>query len=243
MVMFFKKEKPVIEFISTVPGLDAIDDLKPRPAKNYIPEWWKRMPAFTENGTSTVKICPSFPNYFDLGFIIPMWSDMTLCYNPESGEWNYSIASTLTPKVEIHEKDQLLNHVDVNFLGEKATYVFKTVSPWQIITKPGWSVLQLPLYYHFNKKWTVMPGVIDTDIHHEINQQVLYFGDKEDVAINAGEPFVLYIPFERKKNDYNVREANRSDFRKMRISSLNASVGFRGAGRYRKAQRARDKSN
>lgn len=239
----FKKDKPIIEFISTVPGLDGVEDLRPKPAKNYIPEWWKRLPAFTENNIATVKICPSFPNYFDLGFIIPMWSDTAIRYNKETSEWGYHIANGSVPQWDHHMNDQFLNHIDADFTGKEVNYVFKAVCPWKIITRPGWSVLQLPLFYHFNKKWTIMPGVVDTDIHHEVNQQVLYFGDSDGEIINAGEPFVLYVPFERKKIKYDIREPNKKDLRKISISDANVFGGFRGSARYRKAQNRRDKKN
>ena len=37
----------------------------------------------------------------------------------------------------------------------------------------GWSVWQLPMYYDFNPLFEVLPGIIWSDRHHEINQQML----------------------------------------------------------------------
>lgn len=66
-------------------------------------------------------------------------------------------------------------------------------------------MLQLPLTYHFDNQFSIMPGVIDTDMYYELNQQVLYFGDSEDVVIPRGTPLVLYVPFKRESLDLEIR--------------------------------------
>lgn len=242
-----------IEFISTVPGLEDIEECRPRPAKHFMPKWFKDVPAtltpeqkavkgaISGPGVSTVKICPSFPDYFSLGYILPMWCDVKLFHNPENGEWNWQTSSD-TFAWDIHGNPQFLDWVSPEMYGSKASFVFKSGCPWRIKTPPGWSVLQLPLYYHFNEKWSVLPGVIDTDIHHEINQQTLYYGDGMEVTIERGEPFVLYIPFERKsKLNLEIRTANEEDTRLFKAKDLEIASKFPPSGLYRKWQRLRDR--
>ena len=53
------KNKDKITFVSIVPGLDMIKELQPKPAKNFIPEWFRQIPS---DRTDTVKVCPSFPD-------------------------------------------------------------------------------------------------------------------------------------------------------------------------------------
>ena len=52
-----------IEFISTVEGLEEIEECRPKPAKHFVPEWFKNIPSFSEN-IPTVRHCPSFPDFF-----------------------------------------------------------------------------------------------------------------------------------------------------------------------------------
>jgi hypothetical protein len=102
--------------------------------------------------------------------------------------------------------------------------------------------LQLPLFYHFNKNFSVLPGVIDTDIHHEINQQVLYHGGNDKIRINRGDPFALYIPFERKsKLGLEIRELNEADKKRFQKGDINIASKFVPNGLYRMMQRERDK--
>jgi len=243
MVKFFnKQEKPTISFVSTVPGLDLIPDIVPQPYKKFIPDWWKNTPAFDNNGLPTVKVCPSFTDFFDLGYVMPMWCSVKLEYNSEIDLWRYETSSSEFD-IQHHGNEQFLDCVDVNFLGEKADFVFKAVCPWRIITKPGWSVLQLPLFYHFNKEYTVLPGIIDTDRYHQVNQQILYFGNSKQITINGGDPLCLYIPFERKKMDYAIRDANEHDIKIFNKETLNVRVGFPGSGRYRKERKLLEKKS
>jgi len=231
-----------IEFVSTIEGLEKIDECRPKPAKHFIPKWFKNipnigsMPGIPED---TVKHCPSFTDYFSLGYILPMWADSILSYDDSKDCWNYR--STTIGHWEIHGNDQFLNYVDSYFNGVKGNFVFKAISPWRIITPPGWSVLQLPLFYHFNQEWSVLPGVIDTDIHHVINQQILYHGNGKEIRIAKGDPLVLYVPFKRKDTlDLDVRFQNKKDQKNFNQKDLNFKTVLFTKGTYRKMQRERD---
>ena len=232
---FRKSDK--IQFISTIEGLESIEECLPKPAKHFIPKWFKDIPPGLGN---TVKNCPSFPDFFSQGYILPMWCDVILKYDKDADFFDWK-TSTNKFSWSIHDSQQFLKYKDPSFLGSDSQLVFKADSPWKIITPPGWSVLQLPLFYHFNKEWSVMPGVIDTDIHHDINQQVLYHGNGKEVLIKSGDPFVLYIPFKRSdKLDYEIRHKTDQDEKIFNRQQLRIGTKFLPNGTYRKAQRERD---
>ena len=233
---FGKSDK--IQFIITVEGLETTEECLPRPAKYFIPEWFKNIPSKVED-LASVKYCPSFPDYFSQGYILPMWTDVKL--KADKNNWNWE---TPTSKViwDAHPNIQFLNYVDASFNGVKGQHVFKSECPWRIITPPGWSVLQLPLFYNFNQEWSVLPGVIDTDIHSIINQQVLYHGDGKEVEIKMGDPFVLYIPFKR-SNKLKHKILYQTDEHKKSFNEQDIKFfqKFRPNGVYRNLQRKRDK--
>ena len=233
---FGKSDK--IQFISTVEGLDSFEELLPKPAKNFIPKWFKDIPSTVP---ASVKACPSFPDYFSQGYIIPMWCDIRLVYKKEIDTWQVNPSSVLF-NWESHSLKQFMDHTTPNFNGVDGQFVFKAICPWRIVTPPGWSVLQLPLFYHFNKEWSVLPGIIDTDIYSEVNQQVLYHGNEKEIEIKQGEPFVLYIPFKRSnKLNHEVRYKNSDDEKSFYKQFLGITGKFRPNGYYRKLQRKRDK--
>jgi len=233
-VIFKKSDK--IQFVSTIEGLESIEECLPRPAKHFIPQWFKDIPS-TKIGT--VKDCPSFPDYFSQGYIIPMWCDTKL--RCDNDRW---LVETSTPLVSWghHGNDQFINYTNANFNGVDGQFVFKAHSPWKIITPPGWSVLQLPLFYHFNKDWSVLPGVTDTDIDQAVNQQVLYHGNGKEIIIKRGEPFVLYVPFKRsQKLKKEIRYQTEKDKKIFNKTEFNLHSAFMPNGIYRKMQRKRDK--
>lgn len=230
----FKKRKPLIQFVSTIEGLETIQECLPRPTKGYIPDWFKAVPSFGH----TVKACPSFPDFFSQGFVVPMWMDSTIEYNSQTNNW---VSDSYAPFWDSHRNDQFLDYVKPYMQGRETQFVFKANCPWRIITPPGYSVLQLPLFYHFNQEFSVLPGIIDTDIHHEINQQVLYHGNGDPIKIDRGTPFVMYIPFKRTKYDLEIRYQTEKDRKIFASKGLNLATRVIGSGVYRQMQRERDK--
>jgi hypothetical protein len=237
---FIKNKQPVIEFVSFIDGLEDIEECVPKPYKYYMPDWFKSIPA-DDDGMLTIKNCPALPDFFSQGYVIPMWSDSIIYYNRENQHENIFSTRDFVVWDNKHDNDQFMKYVDFRNMGIKGDAVFKTNCPWKIITPPGWSVLQLPLFYHFDKRFSVLPGVIDTDIYHQINQQVVYYGDNESITIKRGEPLALYVPFERKKYKHIVRSANDKDKKKINLEMLRIGTRIPGSGEYRKMQRERDK--
>lgn len=231
---FGKSDK--IQFISTCEGLETIEECLPKPAKYFIPKWFKDIPSSI---SGTVKDCPSFPDYFSQGYIIPMWSDIKLNFVNDFPKFELSAKRFL---FETHTNAQMLDYKKATFNGIEGQFIFKANCPWRIITPPGWSVLQLPLFYHFNQEWSVLPGIIDTDIHSEINQQILYHGNGKEVIIKCGDPLVLYIPFKRSnKLKHEVRHQKLEEYKRFDKDTLLLNQSFKPNGVYRKMQRKRDK--
>jgi hypothetical protein len=232
-----------IEFITTKPYLLDLPDTAPRPTKNFLPNWWKNLPKFdADTSVPTVKTCPSFPDFFSQGYVIPMWADTVLRFDKESQQWSwFSGRDGDYTEWGVHHSEQMTKHVDASFMGKDVVAIFKAACPWRIKTRPGWSVYQLPLFYHFDNDFAVMPGVIDTDIHSEINQQVMFFREKEEILIKRGTPFAQYIPFKRQKISHEVRKENKKDLTEFKKQDEKFFTTFSASGEYRRVQRERDK--
>jgi hypothetical protein len=219
-----------ITFVSTVPGLTALEDCLPQPMQKVIPNWWKDLPNYFLNNpdvdsiftkTPTVKSCPSFIDFFSQGYVLPMWVDSLLSYDKKTDKWRWE-----TPDQnftwELHTKDQLISHKNPIYQGNLSYAIFKANSPWKLITKPGVSVFQLPVYYDFNPDFSVLPGLLRTDIWHTINQQVSVHSKKTEFIIERGTPLVVYFPFYREKSKLICREQTEQD--KLLFSSSDLKV-------------------
>ena len=242
-----------IEFVSIIKGLESIEECRPKPAKQFMPKWFKDVSrtltpeqqyiegATSSLGVSTVKHCPSFPDYFSLGYILPMWCDSIISYKEETKNFSWRTSSDMF-KWDVHTNSQFLDWTNARLNGTPAQFIFKPSSPWRIITPKGWSVLQLPLFYHFEQNWSIMPGVADTDVVHDIGPTMLYHGNGTEVQINRGDPLALYIPYERKsKLGIEIRYQNEKDEKLFVKRQLDMAGKFIPSGLYRKWQRERDK--
>ena len=79
---FKKKQKPVVNFETENWAVRKYAPIKP--ASEYLPSQWKKMPTFTNKQThkidseQTVRACPGIGDYMKTGFVIPAWCDMEL---------------------------------------------------------------------------------------------------------------------------------------------------------------------
>jgi hypothetical protein len=111
------------------------------------------------------------------------------------------------------------------------TTVLKLNCPWFVRTDPGYSVLQLPMVYEFEPRFTVMAGAIRSDKHHHIHQQVMVHST-DSFIVERGTPLAMYVPFKRERFDFSVKEATPELVRAVRKSGLEIETKFRGG--YRK---------
>lgn len=234
-------ESSNIQFVSRVPHLSELNDVAPRPAREFIPSWWKNMPANHAVDTvfpeaPTAKSCPGFPDFLTQGYVVPMWADTTLRFDSNSGKWQWRCGQPGSPyRINYFDPIQFLKYAPASHLGVQATAVFQLESPWRIITPPGYSIYQFPMFYHFDRDFSVLPGIVDTDIYSIVHHETFYFGDGEEVFIKRGTPLVHIIPFKRTDFELVVRDATQEDEDAFAKHYLDLKSTFKG--RYQQHQR------
>ena len=219
-------ENPVVEFFTEV---DALPDLVPvQQGSRMMPSWWKQMPPAAPDTdprieAGTVKVCPAFPDFYAAAYVVPLWCDFIYDFNNGKPR-----ARTSAPEVfplSFHGAGQFLNHAP-KAARSTVTSVLKLDSPWYLRTSPGYSVLQLPVFYEFDPRFTVMTGVIRSDVHHEIHQQIMVHST-ESFVVERGTPLAMYVPFKRERFDFSVKEATQELLRAVKKSQLEIKTKFR----------------
>lgn len=245
--MFRKQTAPLIEVVSIIEGLETVKEALPRKSNKFIPEWWKETPlvygekSINKQDAGNVKACPSFPDYFSNGLVVPMWVDSIISYDEENATWRWVTAHN-SFSWSSHGNEQFLDYVPFEHMGSKVKFVFKALCPWKLITPPGYSILQLPMFYHYTQEFTVFPGVVDTDRSHFINAQVGFTSDKKEIFIERGTPLFQVIPFKREKYNIEVRSQTEEDKKKFRNQDLSFFGAFQGTGEYLKMRREEDQA-
>lgn len=202
-----KKEKPIeIIFVTEHEGFENIKELRPYPASEYMPQWFKDMPTevkSTEADNSitdhirkkipnirTAKLCPSFTDIHNEGFILPAPCDIWLRVE-EDGTWEYRLSNP-TFSMEDHGNHQYVNHVENN-----VKHIFKLTYPYNIIVPEGYSIRQVPMFYDYNPDWHIAYGILESDKAPEISLQILYTSEDNEILIKAGTPLCYYVPYKR----------------------------------------------
>lgn len=204
----FDVDNPEITFWTAHDGLEKIVPVLP--AIKVIPDWFKKTPSLDKTWSlPTIKNCPAVPDLLKNAYIIRMWEDLKLSVTIDNKDiigkekvklFKYSQPVENVFVVDTHGDNQFLDSLSEEQKKDKV-FVWKLISPWFIKTSPGYSVLQLPVMYEFNTDFEAMPGIIDTDHHCQINQQVIQkkYGE---IFIERGTPLVMYIPFKRTKYNF-----------------------------------------
>ena len=227
-----QKEKPKIHWWSVIEGLEKVAPIVP--AKEYVPDWWKKVERMIDNkldNNGTVRNCPSFPEYITQGFVVPLWCDLHLEVHHDSWKWK-SPEKLFTFNNHPGEqfRDWLPKHVQDN-----TSMVLKPNCPWRVKTPPGWSVWQLPMIYHYNPVFETLPGIIWSDIHHEINQQML-IKQYGEFFIPRGTPLAMYVPYERNKYTYDVSGPNVKNAAWANTAHLHVRSKFKGGYKLHQAE-------
>lgn len=223
---------PTIEFKVLEDFKDSIPN--PIPANKAIPEWYKKMSrsvyskeqdpkrfnvAMDSTGLGhaghTVKECPPIRDYLCSGYIIPLWTEI-LVEKKEAGE-AFSWRDGAYEWVKFHPFEQVKGSVLVDDMGANSV-VHKLNSPWYIKTPPGYSCLFFSPRYH-KKKIDILPGIVDTDVYHEVNFPYFYKGEDRDM-IHRGEPIVQVLPFKREDWDHKITVMDSTVIRKSQFTLM-----------------------
>lgn len=211
--MFYNK----IKFIAHE-NYVKINNCHPEPIKLNIPEWYKKL---THNPRlKTVKGCMPFLDTLTTGYLLRVAQD----YGVKHNYYNENIDKndTYLEPSDVKENYCAIHHLNLFTHQSAGQYhpieqvkgasfnernknlpVLKIFNPWVIKTPPGYSCLFLPPLNNTDDRFSIIPGIVDTDTFpNEINFPIIINGDKYpalETIIKAGTPYVQVIPFKREK--------------------------------------------
>tara|TARA_Y100001937_G_C7116426_1_gene330354 strand:+ start:873 stop:1616 length:744 start_codon:yes stop_codon:yes gene_type:complete len=200
----------------------------PTPCKLNIPDWFKNLNHDVDD--LTVKGCMPFLDSLTAGYILKIPADIHLNHNFFSGEYPNTFRETqfgnnIDPyshiklninkqKPECHPTEQLKG-CPMNRKNKDLPY-HKILNPWAIKTPPGYSCLFLPPMNNTDDRFSIIPGIVDTDTFPTfINFPFTVNGDKYPslkTIIKQGTPYVQVIPFKRQSWKMKVEGVNQYSY-------------------------------
>ena len=184
-----------------------MDIEKPVPAINNVPSWFKKIKTSINN--RTIKSCMPFLDSLTAGYILKLPVDIKIKHNilnPETGKKDgeqipaaqrgasyfndYDI--NINTRLELHSIDQ----VEGSPLLEKNKNlpIHKFMNPWLIKTPPGYSSLFLPPMNNADDRFSIIPGIVDTDkFNLPVNFPFIINGDKYEELDTLIEKALLLL--------------------------------------------------
>lgn len=193
--MLRRKPAPVIRFTCEPADLGVI--APPVPARAYVPDWFRKLPAVDDavvssgNTGLTIKRCMPFLDAMTTGWILPLAATVRLDIS-ESGArvdsgWDF-------------DRTMVSSHGMHQVKGNPWTGLppCKFHNFWSIETPPGWSCLFIDPLNRPNGVFEVLAGVVDTDTYRSpVHFPFFATGPDGLHVIEKGSPMVQVIPFRR----------------------------------------------
>ena len=193
-----------IEFLAHEDYVSLKEDY-PTPIKLNIPEWFKKLNH--SHAKKTVKGCMPFLDTLTTGYLLKVPQDYAFVHNFTNKEGQKDI--------EWHP-----GGVDGASFAKQLPFL-KILNPWTIKTPPGYSCLFLPPLNNTDDRFSIIPGIVDTDtFEQEINFPIVINGDKYpvlDTTIKKGTPYVQVIPFKRETWKMKIKPVSTNFLQKSKL--------------------------
>lgn len=206
--------------------LEIPDEMTPKPADNFIPDWYKKMesyiggnkrPTGDGNTTGTIKKCMPVFDAITGGYIITTPVDVFVSQRDGSPWYEWP---SFGP-IQFHPVEQAPNHPNKN--GHQGSYP-KWINPWAIKTPPGYSTLFVQPF-HRDSVFTILPGIVDTDTYDApVNFPFVLNDVTMEGIIPAGTPMAQVIPF--KRESWNMKIGTQEDFANQNKTTVKLRTRF-----------------
>jgi len=191
----------------------------PKPAREYIPEWYKKIGAFdtpkpviSEKGTVniTLKQCMPFIDSLTAGYIQETWQDLYIDFSKdENGQMNFTYSTPTGPEM-VNTRPKPNTPIPEDFYPIE--FVFH--QPWVPEVPNGWSILTVNPLNRLDLPFHVFSGIVESDTFTQADPRPnTPFLIKKSTSgiIPKGTPFCQFIPYKRSDwesavNNYNEEE-------------------------------------
>jgi hypothetical protein len=203
----------------------------PEPSLKFIPDWYKKQPAFIGNenkdfiakggSSGTIKRCMPIFDLMTAGYIITFPMDVYInAKNPEKLEWSVpqDLRSLGNDMIATHTKEQIQEY-PVN-LQKYHKQIFRILPFWSIKTSPGYSTLFTHPFHRDPVPFQMFSALVDTDMFMSDGHLSMYIEKDFDGIIKQGTPLIQAIPFKRESWESFIVDAEESkhETEKQRLS-------------------------
>lgn len=224
---FTKVEQPYVRFYSLEPGvLDLFPIVSASTVKRKFMEDDQvgDMPE-----TLSSKNCPGIRKVISSGWIVPAPADFIIQTNGDgvSMEWKEPYRfSKISPGRDAYVSGHTRSQVEPLLDNPDTTLktVVKLETPWRFEASDDIMLLQLPVTYNNENRFTAATGFLDARYGHTLNVQLFWNALNEKTLVRAGTPLCQLIPISKKflsLANYNVSIDNATERDKEKEQAFN----------------------
>jgi len=196
-----------IQFLTSDPTI--AEYWRPVPAREKIPEFIKNLPDVkdsyntSEKIVDNIKACLPVMDYITAGYLLPVCVECSITTSIKNFSEVLSLESARmkdlsNPDIKTSKVAAIFDKSTCPFEGENnPKHFFKYTTDWSIKTPPGYSCLIVSPFVNLNKKFTLIPAIVDTDTYHKPIPISGYLNTKEEVRFRPGDYVIQVIPFKR----------------------------------------------
>jgi hypothetical protein len=166
--------------------------------------------------------CPGIFNLQRHGWVMRTWQDITIETFGDGSrfEWTSAVDQKIFNErvgdaVAFHPKQQLADYMD-NWPSNTLDTLVKIQTPWRCLVPKGYYLLEMPVAYSDENRFTTVHGVYSRDKGiAQMNPQFMWHVMNGKTLIKAGTPIAQYIlvPKDRFKMEVRaVGEINEHEF-------------------------------
>lgn len=187
----------------------------PKPAAEYIPEWYTRLTEISE-GVMTdrnIKSCIPVSDLMNSGYIL--FNSYQLNLQEKIVNFNKTLDIETSRPEQFKKTLTSFGKMQCPIPhASKPETFFKIKLDWVITTPPGYSCLIMQPYYLFENRFSIMPAIVDTDKLDSTISVAGFITTKEFVEMKPGDPFIQVIPF--KRDDWDMTTHNKTAYSKIK---------------------------
>lgn len=228
-----KDKKPKVVFECLIPGVERIMPMVE--AKNIKHPWVQRAiaeftadrkkPDFGMHRHVYTSRCPGIFNLRRHGWVMRTWQDVTIetFGDGSTVDWRSAIdQAAINPDIG----DYIGYHPDVQFANYMENWptntlrtLIKVVSPWRCIVPKGYYLMEMPVQYSDENRFTTVTGFFSHEQGPaQMNPQFMWHVQKGKTLIKAGTPIAQYILVPKDKYEMEIktsRQATEHEFFKL----------------------------
>ena len=200
-----------ISFVSVSPEVEKNIPM-PKPAKLYIPEWYKESPSFIDYDnnlytnklsfhkpgvpSATIKTCIPFLDTLSFGYIQETWCDIFIEYKNNELVYHYSYSPDVENPIISNRSTDAMAKMPIP-TGFNGNLFFHWSRVWNPVLPKGYSSLITHPFNRDDLPFRCVSGIIDSDRYFLDGKVGFFIKENFTGLIPKGTPMYQIIPFKK----------------------------------------------